>query len=258
MKMKLLSAMLSCSFLVVGLNSARAAVVTPLTWTISASVGDSENPDTQSLTNLNGPLPGSVGAARGSNYVYQGTAAATVQGGLAPAILVTTSVNQTQYEDVIGYGTAYGDLSYGFVIGGPNALPVSAQMIGLSSTSFTAPSGGTFTTSVSVDITTLDATSIFTMSNSNNNYSQVLSLLPNVEYVVRMHAEIRVEALHGGASAFIDPMFVVPDGYSISYSDGLITAAVPESSTWAMMILGFAGVGFMAYRRKSKLALTVV
>ncbi|MBN8988325.1 MAG: PEP-CTERM sorting domain-containing protein [Rhizobiales bacterium] len=29
-------------------------------------------------------------------------------------------------------------------------------------------------------------------------------------------------------------------------------AAVPEPSTWAMMILGFVGVGFMAYRRKSK------
>jgi hypothetical protein len=29
-----------------------------------------------------------------------------------------------------------------------------------------------------------------------------------------------------------------------------VTAAVPEPSTWAMMILGFAGVGFMAYRRK--------
>ena len=27
-------------------------------------------------------------------------------------------------------------------------------------------------------------------------------------------------------------------------------AAVPEPSTWAMMLLGFAGVGFMAYRRK--------
>ncbi|KRR07372.1 hypothetical protein CQ12_00895 [Bradyrhizobium jicamae] len=27
-------------------------------------------------------------------------------------------------------------------------------------------------------------------------------------------------------------------------------AAVPEPSTWAMMILGFAGVGFMAYRRR--------
>ena len=31
--------------------------------------------------------------------------------------------------------------------------------------------------------------------------------------------------------------------------------AVPEPSTWAMMILGFAGVGFVAYRRKSKPAL---
>jgi hypothetical protein len=34
-----------------------------------------------------------------------------------------------------------------------------------------------------------------------------------------------------------------------------ITTDVPEPSTWAMMILGFAGVGFMAYRRKSKPAL---
>ncbi|WP_027516235.1 PEPxxWA-CTERM sorting domain-containing protein [Bradyrhizobium sp. WSM1417] len=28
--------------------------------------------------------------------------------------------------------------------------------------------------------------------------------------------------------------------------------AVPEPSTWAMMILGFAGLGFMAYRQKNK------
>ena len=33
------------------------------------------------------------------------------------------------------------------------------------------------------------------------------------------------------------------------------TSAVPEPSTWAMMILGFAGIGLMAYRRKSKPAL---
>ena len=31
--------------------------------------------------------------------------------------------------------------------------------------------------------------------------------------------------------------------------------AVPEPSTWARMILGFVGIGFMAYRRKSKPAL---
>jgi len=30
------------------------------------------------------------------------------------------------------------------------------------------------------------------------------------------------------------------------------TAAVPEVSTWAMMILGFMGLGFLGYRRKAK------
>ena len=28
--------------------------------------------------------------------------------------------------------------------------------------------------------------------------------------------------------------------------------AVPEQSTWAMMILAFAGIGFMVYRRSRK------
>ena len=32
-------------------------------------------------------------------------------------------------------------------------------------------------------------------------------------------------------------------------------AAVPEASTWAMMILGFFGVAFTAYRRKSNQAM---
>jgi hypothetical protein len=36
-----------------------------------------------------------------------------------------------------------------------------------------------------------------------------------------------------------------------------ISSGVPEPSTWAMLLLGFAGVGFMAYRRKSKTALLV-
>jgi len=30
-----------------------------------------------------------------------------------------------------------------------------------------------------------------------------------------------------------------------------VSSAVPEPSTWAMMMLGFLGVGFMAYRRKN-------
>ena len=45
------------------------------------------------------------------------------------------------------------------------------------------------------------------------------------------------------------------DNY-VNYNDPLVSgsissiSAVPEPSTWAMMILGFAGIGFMAYRRR--------
>jgi hypothetical protein len=44
-------------------------------------------------------------------------------------------------------------------------------------------------------------------------------------------------------------------GSWIQFDNVGISSAVPEPSTWAMMVLGFAGLGFMAYRRKSKPAL---
>jgi hypothetical protein len=48
------------------------------------------------------------------------------------------------------------------------------------------------------------------------------------------------------------------DGNTAS-ADSIVTSgsitAVPEPATWAMMILGLAGLGFMTYRRKSKPAL---
>jgi hypothetical protein len=44
-------------------------------------------------------------------------------------------------------------------------------------------------------------------------------------------------------------------GTSHLYITASFTSAVPEPSTWAMMILGFAGVGFVAYRRKRGAAL---
>jgi hypothetical protein len=56
----------------------------------------------------------------------------------------------------------------------------------------------------------------------------------------------------GQITAFDNDMNVV---FSASSASGSVIASVPEPSTWAMMILGFCGVGFMAYRRKAKPAL---
>jgi hypothetical protein len=77
------------------------------------------------------------------------------------------------------------------------------------------------------------------------------------------------EGSDSAATAFSLPKLSGGDIYALSFvvdnfaqnggnPSGLDVAmsAVPEPSTWAMMILGFAGIGFMAYRRKSSSALS--
>jgi PEP-CTERM motif-containing protein len=46
-----------------------------------------------------------------------------------------------------------------------------------------------------------------------------------------------------------------PNKNDIGYLDNYSVSTVPEPSTWAMMILGFAGVGFVAYHRRNKTAM---
>jgi hypothetical protein len=43
---------------------------------------------------------------------------------------------------------------------------------------------------------------------------------------------------------------ILPDGFELIDRNAAI-AAVPESSTWAMMLLGFIGIGAVTYRRRN-------
>jgi hypothetical protein len=54
-----------------------------------------------------------------------------------------------------------------------------------------------------------------------------------------------------GQVAFTD---LGPSNQQGDLLDSVTVSAVPEPSTWAMMILGFLGVGFLAYRRKDEAA----
>jgi hypothetical protein len=57
-------------------------------------------------------------------------------------------------------------------------------------------------------------------------------------------------------SGYIDPTFTVvgddPTAYTLSFSPqiGNSVGAVPEPSTWAMLLIGFVGTGAMTYRRR--------
>ncbi|MBV9910822.1 MAG: PEP-CTERM sorting domain-containing protein, partial [Hyphomicrobiales bacterium] len=65
-----------------------------------------------------------------------------------------------------------------------------------------------------------------------------------------------LESAEDGAS--VDPTFTIDEpGYSAYQLTGLlagptgpVTAAAPEPATWAMMLIGFAGLGFAGYRTR--------
>jgi hypothetical protein len=66
-------------------------------------------------------------------------------------------------------------------------------------------------------------------------------------------------AIHQGQGELVFQYLTTQTTFSLSGYTGIsnlrfysAVGAVPEPSTWAMMILGFFGVGFMAYRRKSQ------
>ena len=56
-----------------------------------------------------------------------------------------------------------------------------------------------------------------------------------------------------GLNDFTFAKFSDRDNNSFEYVP--VAGAVPEPSTWAMLIIGFAGIGFMAYRRKEQFRL---
>ena len=53
----------------------------------------------------------------------------------------------------------------------------------------------------------------------------------------------------GSADAYVDPTFALTGQYASLYHfeglpDGALAGGVPEPSTWAMLLIGFAGLGY--------------
>jgi len=90
----------------------------------------------------------------------------------------------------------------------------------------------------------------FTITASNGGFSS-LSNLPNG------NTEFTALAINGTNLTSIalhsDLGFTQIKQFELSGVTAV--AAVPEPTTWAMMLLGFAGVGFVAYRRRSSASL---
>jgi hypothetical protein len=156
------------------------------------------------------------------------------------------------------------------------AMPTtaSADVFIFSYTSSSSPTFGfgTFTTGSSVSpalVTGITGTEIYngipdTITGlSSYAYADNLLFFPNPPFVdfagisfsTVFSGDFNLYYDAGNANNWVLASVNNPDGFT----DGLnkinlqvtAVAAVPEPSTWAMMILGFLGVGFVSFRRKS-------
>jgi hypothetical protein len=120
---------------------------------------------------------------------------------------------------------------------------------------FTNPTSQVFTQTFDLDVKQ------FTNSAGDEIFSLDQSELPGTKTIGGYtFSDISFSLQPGAGASFDGTNWSNPDpsgrqegNTSVMFITAQI-AAVPEASTWAMMILGFAGVGFMAYRRKSGVA----
>ncbi len=134
--------------------------------------------------------------------------------------------------------------------GAPGSILVNVQAFGQVSTPNVSSSGSVQLTVGDVNAVACSSCVFGGQSFSVNGF---YAFEANQMYQVNMTAFLT--NIYGGqASAFIDPMFVAPLDYTLEINPeiGNSISAVPEPSTWAMLIFGFAGIGFMAYRRKNQ------
>jgi hypothetical protein len=90
------------------------------------------------------------------------------------------------------------------------------------------------------------------VSNQSPSSCRYFNPAPLIAAVDQQHPDFTISA--SGPFTAINFSFIgVPTGFSVENLSSI--TSIPEPSTWAMMILGFAGIGFMTYRRKNKMAL---
>jgi hypothetical protein len=164
----------------------------------------------------------------------------TLPGSSFGTVTVTPDITSGKVDIAVALNTGYtftpGGFALAFDLVSPPALLISVASSGiavgnLTSGSINLPPYGTFEYEEG------------TFSSGLSNFSIILSANSGVG-----PAPLSVASIAGTFAAQIE---------DANGQTGVVAtiAPVPEPSTWAMMILGFAGIGFMAYRRKSKPAL---
>ena len=221
----------------------------------------------------------------GDDGISQGSIRAKVTQG----VIANGSVTKSQTQDPEYYGYfAQVTVSYGFEVVDPKvgAQPVAmyTKSTGLALATGQSSASGFFEVEQTSPISGIAAKVVLNLPVCNGegcpvgelpyyNVDQPMSMLTNTPYLIILSATagaanaISAEpAFSGSSSVSIDPYFYLdpsiadPQDYSLLFSPGIINSpsnvagGVPEPSTWAMMVIGFVGLGFAGYRGRRRSA----
>ncbi|MCG2633210.1 PEPxxWA-CTERM sorting domain-containing protein [Bradyrhizobium sp. WYCCWR 13023] len=242
----------------------------------------------QNQSNLQTPNSPVANYTQSAADGWGGAGTSTLSTSVTPALSVQSAVTSLGTHPWYGWATApylltRATLDYSIEIVGPSVPNISLNVSGNGAvTTPNSPNAGAsvflglglsdnirfaYTPVVGADVqnnAVLQDGSEFTnyMSGPLSGFSYSHSFLAPVNSIINVHMAVIADDNGGdllaSSYAYLDPFFsVTDDRYSILTSPGILnemTSAVPEPSTWAMMILGFCGIGLLAYRRREQRA----
>ena len=259
---------LFAAVLLFGSTAAHAAIVscshpcvtTQTTWSTTQTAGLGEQPATNTDSGSGADLPykNRVDAPTDEQQTYTGSASSFIAGA-NQVISLQADGKENTYSVSTGYASASASLTYGFIIEGP-AAPTTGVAVTFEGRGVTSSGGDPADNSVSLSVveSEADGSSAFTLlsqtSIGTESYLYTLFLYPGIQYEIDMEASVYTNGLNGVIGATLDPNISTDTpGYTILFGDGIGNGTgvptAPEPSTWAMLLIGFATLGFAGYRR---------
>jgi hypothetical protein len=89
-------------------------------------------------------------------------------------------------------------------------------------------------------------------SDGSDLQNSIFTQDPNAPVLTSLATPFTYTYVPVGNSSNLSSFVFGLDDLTLANNTVTLTDAVPEPSTWAMLLLGFAGIGFMAYRREVK------
>ena len=93
------------------------------------------------------------------------------------------------------------------------------------------------------------------MSGSVGDFYSILAGLEGTEFFCRIFFSPLASQDSPNNDGTYSEYRTETDGIAVAFT---ISSAIPEPSTWIMMILGFLGLAGLAYRRREKIALRAI